>query len=57
MKDKIIEIAKQDLDDYRLELESLLALEKDNISKHELMQARQNIDKLSMAINEVLGEE
>lgn len=58
--DKIINLAHQELDDYNLELISLLHLEKENgnsFSKYELIEARRRLQELADAISYQLDED
>lgn len=60
MIDKIIDIAKQELDEYGAELVSLLILEKqagNSCSKWELMTASKRLKKLADAIDELVEQE
>lgn len=56
MLEKIIDIAKQDLDVYDAELVALLALN-GGAQKWELLTAQKRLQKLADAIDKVLGEE
>lgn len=59
MIDKIIDLAKQDLDVYGAELGALLILEKrkgNSCGKWELMEARRRLYKLEQAITELLED-
>lgn len=59
MINKIIDLAKTDLDIYGAELNALLFLEKrkgNSCSKWELMEARRRLDKLEQAITELLED-
>lgn len=58
--DKIIDLGHQELDDYNLELISLLHLEKENgnsFSKYELIEARRRLQELADAISYQLDED
>lgn len=58
--DKIINLGHQELDDYNLELISLLHLEKENgnsFSKYELIEARRRLQELADAISYQLDED
>lgn len=58
--DKIINLAHQELDDYNLELISLLHLEKEmenSFSKYELIEARRRLQELADAISYQLDED
>lgn len=60
MIDKIIDIAKQELDTYDAELVALLVLEKqagNSCSKWELMTASKRLKKLADAIDELVEQE
>lgn len=60
MIDKIIDIAKQDLDEYGAELVSLLVLEKqagNSCGKWELIDASKRLRKLADAIDNLLDKE
>lgn len=60
MIEKIIDIAKQELDTYDAELASLLVLEKqagNSCSKWELMAASKRLKKLADAIDELVEQE
>lgn len=60
MIDKIIDIAKQELDEYGAELVSLLILEKqagNSCGKWELMDASKRLKKLASAIDELVEQE
>lgn len=56
MIDKIIDIAKQDLDIYDAELMALLALN-GGAQKWELLTAQKRLQKLADAIDKMLNEE
>lgn len=59
MIDKIIDIAKQELDEYGAELVSLLVLEKqagNSCGKWELIDASKRLRKLADAIDELLDK-
>lgn len=58
--DKIINLAHQELDNYNLELISLVNLEKkmgNSFSKYELIEARRRLQELADAISYQLDEE
>lgn len=58
--DKIINLGHQELDEYNLELISLLHLERENgnsFSKYELIEARRRLQELADAISYQLGED
>ena len=58
--DKIIDLGHQELDDYNIELISLLHLEKENgnsFSKYELIEARRRLQELADAISYQLDED
>lgn len=60
MIDKIIDIAKQELDEYGAELVSLLVLEKqagNSYGKWELMTTSKRLKKLAEAIDELVEQE
>lgn len=60
MIDKIIDIAKQELDEYGAELVSLLVLEKqagNSCGKWELIDASKRLRKLADAIDKLLDKE
>lgn len=60
MIDKIIDIAKQELDEYGAELVSLLVLEKqagNSCGKWELIDASKRLRKLADAIDNLLDKE
>lgn len=60
MIDKIIDIAKQELDEYGAELVSLLVLEKqagNSCSKWELMTTSKRLKRLAKAIDELVEQE
>lgn len=57
---KIINLGHQELDDYNLELISLLHLEKEmgnSFSKYELIEARRRLQELADAISYQLDED
>lgn len=57
---KIIDLGHQKLDNYNLELISLIALEKENgssFSDYELIEARRRLQELADAISYQLGED
>ncbi len=57
---KIINLGHQELDDYNLELISLLHLEKENgnsFNKYELIEARRRLQELADAISYQLDED
>lgn len=57
---KIIDLAHQELDNYSLELASLLILEKadeNSISTYELISARQRMSRLINAIDKIVDGE
>lgn len=58
--DKIIDLGHQELDEYNLELISLVHLERENgnsFSKYELIEARRRLQELADAISYQLGED
>ena len=58
--DKIINLAHQELDDYHLDLISLMILEKrkkNSFSSYELIEARRRLQELADAISYQLGED
>lgn len=58
--DKIINLAHQELDEYNLELISLINLEKkmgNSFSKYELIEARRRLQELADAISYQLDED
>ena len=58
MLDKIIDVAKQNLDDYKAELMALIVLENEGkCEKNILIDARNRLNKLSYAIDKVLEGE
>lgn len=60
MIDKIVDIAKQELDDYGAELVALLVLEKqagNSCGKWELIDASKRLRRLADAIDELLDKE
>lgn len=54
--EQIIDIAKQNLDTYKVEVLSLLCMNK-NIKRSDLLQAYSNMQKLTDTIEDILMEE